>query len=34
MEELIELMVRSYRREIAQAAGGTVTDVSIEADMK
>ncbi len=34
MEELIELMVRSYRREIAQAAGGTVTDVSIEADIE
>ena len=34
MEELIELMVQSYRREIAQTAGGMVTDVSIEADIE
>jgi len=34
MEELIELMVQSYRREIARSASGRVADVSIEADIE
>ncbi|MGO9582315.1 MAG: ATP-binding cassette domain-containing protein [Acidimicrobiales bacterium] len=34
LEELIELMVQSYRREISQSAPGTVTEVSVEANVE
>jgi ABC-type sugar transport system ATPase subunit len=34
LEELIELMVQSYRREIAQPATGTFSEVSIETSIE
>jgi hypothetical protein len=34
LEELIELMVQSYRREIAQPAPSTFSEVSIETSIE